>query len=99
MNKNGPPSWRGWWPVSLLWLFLSASSCSAHPVPDVILPPDNTLLLDRADFIFSNQDTPPRQKDSVSVALPDNWRQRIPGFSGVAWYRLHFRLNSMPRQP
>ncbi len=93
-----PPSRRVWRLVGLFWLLLVGQTCVAQPIADALLQPGKTLLLDRAEFIFSNQDTPPRQ-DGVSVALPDNWRQRIPGFSGFAWYRLHFHLNDIPRQP
>ncbi|MEA9392026.1 ATP-binding protein [Acerihabitans sp. TG2] len=98
MQTDTPPSRFGWCLATVFWLLLSASPCSAHPLPDVILPPDNTRLLDHAEFIFSNQDRPPRQA-GLSVALPDSWRRRIPGFSGFAWYRLHFCLNNIPRQP
>src|SRR5476649_1496320 len=93
-----PPVRFGWWLAGLIWLLLSGQVFLAQPTPDAILRPDQTLLLDRAEFIFPNQDTPPRQA-GASVTLPDNWRQRIPGFSGFAWYRLHFHLNEIPRQP
>ncbi|WP_413722446.1 sensor histidine kinase [Sodalis sp. RH24] len=89
---------RGLWAgLALLLSLTPPAGASSSPAggADAALA---TRLLDRAEFIYSRDATPPA-RHGETVALPDNWRLRIPAFSGIAWYRLDFHLDAPPAQP
>ncbi|WP_413734182.1 sensor histidine kinase [Sodalis sp. RH21] len=70
----------------------------APPSAAAPLRPDETRLLTAADFIISSQQTPPALA-GTQVALPDNWRLRVPALGGFAWYRMRFQLAELPQEP
>lgn len=86
-----------WLALALLlgsaWLGCAAAQPSTAPGAA-----EKNLLLDRAEFIYSRDATPPT-RHGATVALPDNWRLRLPAFSGIAWYRLDFHLDAPPARP
>ncbi len=61
-------------------------------------PQDPVWLLDHAEFVVSDAPTPPT-RGWTPLALPDNWRFGGPQLSGLAWYRLRFNMDPVPREP
>jgi HD-GYP domain-containing protein (c-di-GMP phosphodiesterase class II) len=82
-------------------LLLTSATTVIGGVPHVeITDPESIVRLnDEPVFLILNEDNPgfsdPAYDDSdwQVVALPSSWTHDIyPGFTGVAWYRLHFRV-------
>lgn len=80
-----------------LWLGVHARLLDAAADPNPRL-----IQLTRADFAMDPPGPPgaaPPRHGWQPVALPDNWRLRMPGQGGIGWYRLHVALDAPPAQP
>jgi signal transduction histidine kinase len=76
--------------VLLLALFLLSACASAAPAAEI--------RIDKAQFQFSTAPEPP-ETGWTPLSLPDNWRVAHPGQGGLAWYRMTFHLDEVPREP
>lgn len=79
----------------LAWFVACGLLVLASLAPPVRAEP---LELDRAEFVLSDQTTPPGDGAAwQEQALPDRWRVSRPGTGGSGWYRLRFHYRHAGR--
>ena len=55
----------------------------------------DVLQFETAEFVASDAKTPP-ESGWKPQRLPDSWLHNHPGFKGIGWYRMRFRLDALP---
>ncbi|MDQ2734162.1 MAG: hypothetical protein M3Y55_04035, partial [Pseudomonadota bacterium] len=81
--RLGKKIWRA---PALLLLALCATTQAQAPA--LTEPTAQTLVIEHALSVAGPQPRYPSGDQAMSVALPDDWSQTRPGYSGSVWYRV-----------
>ncbi len=82
----------------MLGAMLACAGLGAQAVQETSTP--EPLVIGRAEFIQTGERRyPPPQSAWQSVALPDSWNRQNRPRGEIGWYRIRFRLDTLPRTP